>query len=92
MIVRSDKPDLQLAALNAGASAMIVTGDRPILRYVLDRARDDLIPMLRTSLETPDAVKVIEELYASKPFVGGTEKLSRAAALAGEIDLATIIS
>ncbi len=91
-IVRSDKPDLQLAALNAGASAMIVTGDRPILRYVLDRAEDDMIPILRTQLETPAAVKVIEELYASKPFAGGPEKLRRAGDLLGEIDLAGILS
>lgn len=92
VIVRSDKPDLQLAALNAGACAMIVTGDRPILRYVLDRAEEDMIPLLRTKLETPDAVKVIEELYASKPFGGGPQKLSRAAELAAGIDLAGILS
>lgn len=92
VIVRSDKPDLQLAALNAGASAMIVTGDRPILRYVLDRAEEDMVPLLRTRLETPAAVDVIEELYASKPFAGGPEKLTRAGELLGEIDIAGILS
>jgi BioD-like phosphotransacetylase family protein len=92
VIVRSDKPDLQLAALNAGVCAMIVTGDRPLLRYVLDRAEEDMVPLLRTKLETPDAVKVIEELYASKPFAGGPEKLTRAGELLGEIDLAGILS
>ena len=92
VIVRSDKPDLQLAALNAGASAMIVTGDLPILSYVLDRAEEDTIPLLRTKLETADTVKVIEDLYASKPFAGGAEKLLRAAELAGEIDLAALLS
>jgi BioD-like phosphotransacetylase family protein len=92
VIVRSDKPDLQLAALNAGVSAMIVTGDLPILSYVLDRAEEDTIPLLRTKLETADTVKVIEDLYASRPFAGGAEKLLRAAELAGEIDLAALLS
>lgn len=92
VIVRSDKPDLQLAALNAGTSAMIVTGEQPILGYVLDRAKEDMIPLVRTKLETVETVKVIEDLYASKPFAGGTEKLLRAAELAGQIDLAAILS
>ena len=92
VIVRSDKPDLQLAALNAGVSAMIVTGDLPLLSYVLNRAEEDAVPLLRTKLETADTVKVIEDLYASRPFAGGAEKLSRAAELAGEIDLAALLS
>jgi BioD-like phosphotransacetylase family protein len=90
VIVRSDKPDLQLAALNAGASAMIVTGDLPILGYVLDRAEDDMIPLLRTRCETPETVGVIEELYGAGPFAGGDEKLQRAAELAAVIDLSAI--
>ena len=92
VIVRSDKPDLQLAALNAGASAMIVTGDLPILGYVLDRAQEDMVPILRTRLDTIEAVKAIENLYAARPFAGGTGKLERAAALAAEIDSASITS
>ncbi len=92
VIVRSDKPDLQLAALNAGASAMIVTGDLPILGYVLDRAEEDMVPLLRTRLDTVGAVKIIENLYATRPFAGGAGKLQRAAALAAEIDLAPITS
>lgn len=92
VIVRSDKPDLQLAALNAGANAMIVTGELPILSYVLNRAEEDTVPLLRTKLKTADAVKVIEDLYASQPFAGGAEKLRRAAELAGEIDLAALLS
>ena len=92
VIVRSDKPDLQLAALNAGASAMIVTGDLPLLGYVLDRAEEDAIPLLRTKLDTVGAVKTIEALYASRPFGGGREKLERAAELMGEMDLASLLS
>src|SRR5439155_1656609 len=45
VIVRSDKPDLQLAALNAGAGCLIVTGGLPILSYVLERAEEDQLPL-----------------------------------------------
>ena len=86
VIVRSDKPDLQLAALNAGAACLIVTGDLPILGYVLERAEADEIPIIRTSMETVDAVKGIEGLYGSGPFSGSTEKLSRLAELTRDFD------
>jgi BioD-like phosphotransacetylase family protein len=92
VIVRSDKPDLQLAALNAGASAMIVTGDLPILGYVLERAEDDMIPLLRTKRETAETVRAIEGLYGAGPFSGGAEKLRRAAELVSAIDVSAIVS
>lgn len=92
VIVRSDKPDLQLAALNAGVQAMIITGDLPILGYVLDRAEDDSVPLLRTKLDTVETVKVIENLYVSRPFAGGADKLRRAAELAGGIHLSGLLS
>jgi hypothetical protein len=92
VIVRSDKPDLQLGALNAGAGAMIITGEFPLLGYVLNRAEEDGIPLLRTKLETVEAVNAIEDLFGSGPFAGGTDKVRRAAELAGEMDLAAFLS
>lgn len=77
VIVRSDKPDLQLAALNAGAPVLIVTGSLPILSYVLERAEFDEIPLLRTLLDTVQAVGAIEELFGARPFSGGSDKLRR---------------
>ncbi len=63
VIVRSDKPDLQLAALNAGASCLILTGGLPLLSYVLDRAQEDEIPLLRTALDTISTINGIEGLF-----------------------------
>jgi hypothetical protein len=77
VIVRSDKPDLQLAALNVGASCLIVTGGLPILGYVLERAEADEIPLLTTSMDTMETVKVIEGLYAAQPFGGGRAAVAR---------------
>lgn len=86
VIVRSDKPDLQLSALNAGATCLIITGAYPILSYVLDRAEADEIPMLRTQQDTVQTVETIEGLFAAAPFSGGEAKLQRIAELLTDLD------
>jgi BioD-like phosphotransacetylase family protein len=91
VIVRSDKPDLQLAALNAGATCLIVTGGLPLLGYVKERAAGDEIPLIRTDMETGDAVKSIESLYASGPFSGSSAKLSRLEELTRDFDASKLL-
>ena len=90
VIVRSDKPDLQLAALNAGAACLIVTGGLPLLSYVLDRAEEDDIPLLRTGLDTIATVNAIEEMFAGKPFSGGEAKIKHVASLLADVDVASL--
>src|SRR2546422_3681955 len=75
VIVRSDKPDLQLAALNAGAGCLIVTGGLPILSYVLERAEEDQIPLLRTGLDTITAVLANQAVFGAAPLPGGGQNL-----------------
>ncbi len=77
VIVRSDKPDLQLAAINAGAQCLIVTGDLPVLSYVRDRVAEDETPFLRTELDTKAAVEAVEALYGTTAFSADAERLSR---------------
>jgi BioD-like phosphotransacetylase family protein len=77
VIVRSDKPDLQLAALNAGASCLIVTGGLPLLGYVLERAEADEIPLLATSMDTIETVTVIYGLFATPPFCATRAAVAR---------------
>ena len=91
VIVRSDKPDLQLAALNAGAECLIVTGGLPILGYVLERAEEDQIPLLRTGLNTLATVRQIEDIFGSSPFAGGHAKIERATELLSGLDLAALL-
>lgn len=92
VIVRSDKPDLQLSAINAGAPTLIITGGLPILSYVLDRAESDEIPLLRTALDTVGTVEAIEGLFGTKPFDGGEKKLRRLEELLSGSDLASLLS
>ncbi|MEO8457165.1 MAG: DRTGG domain-containing protein [Chloroflexota bacterium] len=87
VIIRSDKPDLQLAALNAGCSTMILTGGLPVLSYVLERVDDDEIPLLRTKLDTKETVSAIEGLFGAGAFSGAPEKLRRLDELMADVNL-----
>ncbi|HEY5638489.1 MAG TPA: DRTGG domain-containing protein [Dehalococcoidia bacterium] len=92
VIVRSDKPDLQLAAINAGAQCLIVTGDSPVLSYVRDRVAEDETPFLRTALDTKGAVEAIEALYGATAFTAGAEGLSRLDELFASADLSSLFA
>jgi hypothetical protein len=91
VIVRSDKPDLQLSAINAGARSLIITGNLPILSYVLDRAQEDEIPLLRTELDTVKTVEAIEQLFGAIPFAGGDTKMARLAEVCAGSDLLALV-
>ncbi len=89
VIVRGDKPDQQLGALNAGVPCLIVTGGLPVLSYVKDRAEEEETPILGTPYDTVAAVQRLEALYAATPF-SGRAKVERAAQLAGELDISSL--
>lgn len=89
VIVRGDKPDQQLGALNAGAPCLIVTGGLPLLSYVQQRAEEEEIPILATRYDTVAAVQRLEALYGATPF-SGQAKVERAVQLAGEIDISAL--
>ena len=88
VIVRGDKPDQQLGALNAGVPCLIVTGGLPVVSYVKDRAEEE-IPILGTPYDTVAAVQRLEALYAATPF-SGRAKVERAAQLARELDISSL--
>jgi len=92
VIVRSDKPDLQLAALNAGAQCLIVTGDLPVLSYVRERVAEDETPFLRTELDTKGAVEAVEALYGGTAFTADADRLSRLDELFAGADVGSLFA
>lgn len=89
VLVRSDKPDQQLAALNAGADCLIVTGGLPVLSYVLEFAEAEDTPIVQTRLETAQAVERLEALYGATPFLG-VAKVKRLGQLAADLDFSAL--
>jgi BioD-like phosphotransacetylase family protein len=93
IIVRSDKPDLQLAALNAlTSSVLILTGDLPVLSYVLERVEENEIPLLRTKLDTRETVAAIEDLFGTGAFSASPEKQRRIDELLADVDLDSLLA
>ncbi|MCH7485207.1 MAG: hypothetical protein IIA90_08705 [Chloroflexi bacterium] len=92
VIVRSDKPDLQLAAINAGAQCLIVTGDLPVLSYVKERVAEDETPFLSTKLDTKGAVEAVEALYGATAFSADADRLRRLDELFADADVGSLFA
>ena len=82
VVVRCDKPDLQLAALNAGSRCLILSGGQMPLAYVSERAEAEGVPLLITGRGTLAAVQALDGLYFKSRF--GPEKAERIGQLAAE--------
>jgi BioD-like phosphotransacetylase family protein len=82
VVVRCDKPDLQLAALNAGSRCLILSGGEIPLAYVSERAEAEGVPLLITGKGTVAAVRALEALYFTSRF--NHQKAERIGQLAAE--------
>jgi BioD-like phosphotransacetylase family protein len=82
VVVRCDKPDLQLAALNADSRCLILSGGRMPLSYVSERAEAEGVPLLITGKGTVAALHALEDLYFKSRF--GHQKAERIGQLAAE--------
>jgi BioD-like phosphotransacetylase family protein len=82
VVVRCDKPDLQLAALNANSRCLILSGGRMPLAYVSERAEAEGVPLLITDKGTVAALQALEALYSKSRF--GHQKAERIGQLTAE--------
>jgi len=82
VVVRCDKPDLQLAALNAGSRCLILSGGCIPLAYVSERAEAEGVPLLITGKGTVVALQALEDLYFKSRF--GHQKAERIGQLMAE--------
>jgi hypothetical protein len=83
VITRSDKTDLQLAAMHTDIDCLILTGGVAPSPYTIDRAADNEITVLLTKADTCGAVKLVEDIFFSTRFAS-EEKLERMRALLAE--------
>lgn len=80
VITRSDKTDLQLAAMHSDIDCLILTGGMEPSPYTIDRAADEEITILLTKSDTRGTVKRLEDIFLTSRF-GSEEKLERMRAL-----------
>ena len=86
LVIRSDKPDQQLAALYAGVPCLIISGQMPVLPYVLARAEEDGVPLVFTHLSTVEVAGRLEGLYG-ETRLASPDKALRSAALLADTEL-----
>lgn len=80
VITRSDKTDLQLAAMHSDIDCLILTGGYPPSPYTIDRAADSEISVLLTRADTRGTVERLEDIFLTTRFAG-EQKLERMRAL-----------
>lgn len=70
VITRSDKTDLQLAALQTQTDLLILTGGIAPSPYTIDRAAGEEVPLVLTEATTNEAVRRLEDIYTRSRFSG----------------------
>ncbi len=70
VIVRGNRPDLQMAALSTPTSCLVLTGtgSEGAIEYVQIEAEEEEIPLIRVEANTLDTVSVIEKLQDQSEF------------------------
>ena len=67
-VVRSERPDMQLGALQTSTRAVVVTGGRPLVPLVQNRAEERKIPIIATGYDTATVATRIEEAMLKTRF------------------------
>lgn len=80
IITRSDKTDLQLAALQTNTDCLILTGGFSPSPYTLDRASNEEVAVMVTRGSTRETVTRLEDIFERSRF-GSEAKLDRMAEL-----------
>jgi BioD-like phosphotransacetylase family protein len=60
VVLRSDRPDMQMAAMETSTRCMVVTGDTPLKAVVLERAEEKNMPIIRAKDNAAIVVENIE--------------------------------
>lgn len=67
-ILRSDRPDVQMAALETSSRCLVLAGDTRINPVVLNRAKSQNVPLISARGTVPELVTTIESAVIMAPF------------------------
>ena len=63
VIVRGDRPDIQIAALHTPTRCLVLTGGHRPLQYITHEASEEEVPLVVVQSNTLDTAKIIETLF-----------------------------
>jgi len=91
VIVRGDRPDIQMAALNTPTRCLVLTGGHHPIQYVQDKAEEDEVSIILAQSNTVAAAKALEPLF-DEVIIHHPAKVECFAQLLGQaIDTETIV-
>ena len=64
VVVRGDRPDIQLAALGSRLACLVLTGGHHPIPYVQNEAQEQQVPVLVVDGDTPDTVQAVAGLLS----------------------------
>ena len=68
VVVRNDRPDMQMAALETATRCLVISGGGEPIDYVRFKAEEKNIPVIMTPNDTDTVIKHIEDLLDSTRF------------------------
>lgn len=87
VLTRSDKTDLQLAALHTQTDLLILTGGFPPSPYAIDRAAGEEVPILLTQADTREAMRRLSNVHGVARFRGEQRLERMGELLAAQLDV-----
>jgi BioD-like phosphotransacetylase family protein len=67
-IIRSERPDMQLAAISTSTKCLVLTGETPLKPAVLIKAEEKEIPVITTSEGSAEIMERVETVLANPPL------------------------
>lgn len=91
-VVRSDRPDMQLAALETSTTCLVLSGSsEPPIYNVLEKAGNRNIPIITTDTATSDIVAAIEEALKNSRFNQESKTAKIASIMDKNLDLKAVV-
>lgn len=68
VMVRSNRPDMQMAALETPTKCLVISGNEEPIDYVRSKAADEGIPIILTRSDTSSVIRSIEDTLSTAKF------------------------
>ena len=91
-VVRDDRPDMQMAALETSTRCLVISGSTAPIDYVRDKAEDKGVPIILTKNDTSTIVKNIEDALDKAQFNQEKKLVKLAEILEQNLDFPAIYS
>ena len=91
VVMRGDREDMQIAALNTSTNGLILTGDAPPLPRVIYFAEQKAIPVLTTGRDTLSALDTVEKTILQARATHNAKPEAMAEIVTKHLDLQTLL-